>query len=252
MPSAPPNTTERLTVAISRRIAAVAAACAIALPLATSAQAQPAVPASLTEIIKNAPVGNFSPIDELGRPSPEILKQIEKVAQNPNLPEKLGPTLERIVGFFRGDGKPGVEVPENGPDFTQFGWPTIAGKCIGGESNAVGMAMAVPGPAALPLPGVGAGETSFVFTALGTGTAAEKQNTEMKVHWVNVQNGKFGTTPLSYNGINPEGPTTVNGTAKTGSGYVVALLEGGVTTTNEGKPDSDCNFLPTAAIIKVP
>lgn len=223
-------------MAISRRfprtVAAIATACALALPTAT-ANAQ-------------------APIDDLGRPAPHILQQIEGIAKNPLLPEKVQSSLERLVGFIRGDGEPGVEVPEDAPAFTQFGWPVIAGKCINGESNAVGTAMAVPGPAHLPLPGVAAGEVNFVFTALGTGGVAKNQTTAMNVHWLNVNTGKTGSTKLGYTGINPEGPATINGAAQTGSGFVLAILEGGVTTTNEGAADSNCNFTPTAAIIRVP
>lgn len=227
---------ERLTVAISRRASRAIAALTTALALS--------IPATL------APAASANPlVDNLGRPSPEVLAQLEKIS--PQLPEELGGTLDRLISFIRGDGEPGVDIPQNGPAFTQFGWPTIAGNCIGGESNAVGLASAVPGPAPLPLPGVKAGQVNFVFTALGTGTVAKQQNTSMNVHWVNINNAKFGTTQLGYNGINPEGPATVNGAADTGNGLVLALLEGGVTTNNEDAAPSDCNFIPTAAIIPV-
>ncbi len=72
----------------------------------------------------------------------------------------------------------------------------------------------------------------------------------MNVQWVNINNGRMGTTRLGYNGINPKGPATVNGAAKTGSGTVLPVVTGGVTTNNDNGP-SNCNFLPTAAIIPV-
>ena len=225
-----------MTVAISRRtsraVASITAAIALAVPTLF------------------APATAASPLDNLGRPNEQILTQMENLAENPATPAQLQPVLKRLVGFFRGDGEPGVDIPQNGPAFTQFGWPTIAGSCIDGKNNAVGTAAAVPGPAALPLPGVGRGEVNFVFTALGTGTVAQRQTTQMNVQWVNINNGRMGTTRLGYNGINPEGPATVNGTAKTGSGTVLAVVTGGVTTDNDGGP-SNCNFLPTAAIIPV-
>lgn len=225
-----------MTVAISRRTSRAVASITTAIALAVPTLFAPATAAS--------------PLDELGRPNEQILTQMENLAENPATPEKLQPILKRLVGFFRGDGEPGVDIPQNGPVFTQFGWPTIAGSCIDGKNNAVGTAAAVPGPAALPLPGVGRGEVNFVFTALGTGTVAQRQTTQMNVQWVNINNGRMGTTRLGYNGINPEGPATVNGAAKTGSGTVLAVVTGGVTTNNDNGP-SNCNFLPTAAIIPV-
>ena len=225
-----------MTVAISRRTSRAVASITTAIALAVPTLFAPATAAS--------------PLDELGRPNEQILTQMENLAENPATPEKLQPILKRLVGFFRGDGEPGVDIPQNGPVFTQFGWPTIAGSCIDGKNNAVGTAAAVPGPAALPLPGVGRGEVNFVFTALGTGTVAKRQTTQMNVQWVNINNGRMGTTRLGYNGINPKGPATVNGAAKTGSGTVLAVVTGGVTTNNDNGP-SNCNFLPTAAIIPV-
>lgn len=188
--------------------------------------------------------------DELGRPAPHIVKQIEGIAQSDILPEKLSGSLERLVKFIRGDGKSGVALPENAPKFHQFRWPTVAGECIGGKNKATGLAMAVPGPAAIPLPGVREGEVNFVFTALGTGTVAQEQAATMKVTWMNLSNGKTGTTPLAYTGMNPEGPATINGIAKTGKGNIVAILEGGV-TTEESTGNSNCNFFPTAAFFDV-
>ena len=225
-----------MTVAISRRTSRAVASITTAIALAVPTLFAPATAAS--------------PLDNLGRPNEQILSQMENLANNPATPAQLQPVLKRLVGFFRGDGEPGVDIPQNGPGFTQFGWPTIAGSCIDGKNNAVGTAAAVPGPAALPLPGVGRGEVNFVFTALGTGTVAKRQTTQMNVQWVNINNGRMGTTRLGYNGINPEGPATVNGAAKTGSGTVLAVVNGGVTTNNDGGP-SNCNFLPTAAIIPV-
>lgn len=228
--------TTRAAVAVLTAAAVSTGASLAAAPAAHSAPALPGLP--------------DLPIDNLGRPTPEVLQQIEDFADRPEVPDEIGDTLKRVVSFFRGDGEPGVGIPEDGPGFTQFGWPTLAENCIGGTSNAVGMAMGVPGPAELPLPGVPGGHISFVFTALGTGTVAEQQNTGMRVHWVNINNGRIGQTPLEYGGINPEGPATINGMADTGPGNVIALLEGGV-TTNEEDAQGNCTFLPTAGLFNV-
>ena len=221
----------------TRAIAAVGTASAIAV----SSFVAPAT--------ANAQVGS---LDSLGRPNEETLRAIEEFTKNPQVPEKVGSLLVRLVGFFRGEEGKGVPIPTDGPNFVQFAWPTLAQNCIGGKSNSVGTAMAVPGPANLPLPGVAAGEVNFVFTGLGTGTVAEQQNTQMRVNWVNINTGKRGTTPLAFTGINPEGPGTVNGAAQTGSGTVLAYIEGGFTANNEGGSPSDCNYLPTVAAIQVP
>lgn len=233
------RSSRRVSRAVSAVLTAVAVSAGASLATAPAAHSAPVLP-GLPDL----------PIDNLGRPTPELLQQIEDFANNPQVPDNVGDILKRVVGFFRGDGEPGVGIPENGPGFTQFGWPTLAQNCIGGTSNAVGMAMGVPGPAELPLPGVPGGHVSFVFTALGTGPVAERQNTGMRVHWVNINNGRIGQTDLSYGGINPDGPATINGLADTGPGNVLALLEGGVTTDEEGG-QGNCTFLPTAGIFNV-
>ncbi|WP_297009372.1 hypothetical protein [uncultured Corynebacterium sp.] len=230
------------TIRRPRRIAAalLAAATVLAVPttVTPSASAQP------------LPVFPAVPVDDLGRPSPELLDRLEHFADRPGLPEQVKDTLLRVIGFFRGDGDAGVELPENGPVFTQFGWPTVATDCIGGTSNAVGTAIAVPGPAPLPLPGVGPGQTAFVFTALGTGPAAARQTTTMQVDWLNVADGRTGRTPLVPGGLNTGGPATVNGLADTGSGPVVGVLSGGVTTDEEPGP-ANCEFAPTVGLTQV-
>src|SRR5699024_11972304 len=103
----------------------------------------------------------------------------------------------------------------------------------------------------MPWPIVVDGDDNCVYTALCTGQASKKKPIPMLVHWVNINNGRTGTTTLGNNGINPKGPGTVNGAAKTGSGTVVALLEGGVTTVEKNSGPSNCGFSPTVAMINV-
>ena len=215
--------------------AALALATVAAVPLVTTSSASAQIPAV---------------VDNLGRPTPEILNQVEEFAGQPGMPAEVSATLLQAVSFFRGDGESGAPLPENGPVFTQFGWPTVATNCIGGTSSAVGTAIAVPGPAAIPLPGVGNGQTAFVFTANGTGPASAVQNTTMRVNWMNVSTGAMGETPLGPTGMNPDGPGTVNGLADTGSGPVVAVLSGGVTTDEESGP-ANCEFAPTIGMTTV-
>lgn len=237
--------TRRVARTVVAVLTAAAASAGMSLAAAPAAQAAPTIPG-----LPGLPAMPDLPLDNLGRPTPELLAQIEDVANRPEIPEEVSGVLKRVVSFFRGDGEPGVGLPEDAPGFTQFGWPTLAQNCIGGDSNAVGLAMGVPGPAELPLPGVPAGQISFVFTALGTGPVAEHQNDGMRVHWVNIDNGRVGQTPLGFGGINPDGPATINGLADTGPGNVLTLLEGGVTTDEEGS-QGNCTFLPTAGIFNV-
>ena len=137
-------------------------------------------------------------------------------------------------------------MPEgNNPNFRQFYWPTVSAHCIGGTSDAMGSAIAVPGPTEMPAPGAKPGETVFLFTALGTPPAAREQG-GMNVQWFNLDNLRSGITPLNNNGINQDGPTTLSGTAQTGKGTVIALLSGGVNTQ-----ESHCKFAPTAAFLEV-
>lgn len=217
--------------------ATAAAALALAGPVAG---AQPAAPAPAA-----AP-----PVDGLGRPSEPVLGSIQDLANQPWVPEEGRQSLLKAIDFFRGGGEPGVGIPTDGGPISQFAWPTVMPNCIGGNQQAVGTAMAVPGPSPLPVPGVPAGQVAFVFTALGTGKVSPVQNQPMTVSWLNVSNGRSGLTPLGFNGINPDGPATVNGLADTGPGTVFMVLQGGVTTDVQGGV-SNCNALPTMGSVVV-
>ncbi|MEZ2122308.1 hypothetical protein [Corynebacterium sp. CCM 9203] len=234
----------------------VAAATTSALLLSTAvlstvpAAAAPANPAPVGSSVPGLPQLPPPPLDHLGRPAPHILQQMRDLAALEFIPGNIRGMLLAAVGFFEGGGKPGAPIPKDAPVFAQFGWPTVADQCIGGENRATGTAIAVPGPADLPLPGVPAGHATFVFTALGTERVAENQQDSMQVHWVNISTLRTGITPLGYTGINPDGPATIAGTADTGPGTVVAVLDGGVTTTGENG-DSTCRFFPTTGIFDV-
>lgn len=191
-------------------------------------------------------------LDELGRPTEPVLQAVEDFSQQQWIPEETRGTIARVVGFFRGTGEPGTPLPENGPAIAQFAYPTLMENCIGAEETAVGAATAVAGPAELPLPGVPAGQLGFVFTALGTEGVAENQAQPMTVEWLNINNGRRGTTELTYNGINEGGPATVNGVADTGPGQVLMLMRGGVTTDLEDGGTANCVALPTVGTAQVP
>lgn len=204
-----------------------------------------ALVATLTPATASAQV-----LDELGRPNEQILGSVEGSIENPAVPENIRSSAEQLIAFFRGEGEPGVGIPENGPAIAQFLYPTVMENCIDGNSSAVGTITAVPGPADLPLPGVPEHQTAFVFTALGTGPVAENQIEPLVVDWFNPANGRRGSTELGFNGMNPEGPATVGGVADTGGGQVLAVLRGGLTTAFDGG-EANCRVAPTVGIIPV-
>ncbi|MDK8845986.1 hypothetical protein QP888_05600 [Corynebacterium sp. MSK297] len=239
-------------------MASITAGCALIAASALQAQAAP-MPSSMSptptiehhlndlDDLQSSQLDDlferYSPVDHLGRPTPKTAAQIRDFAHQPWIPPQARDAILQALDFAIGAGETGgPELPQQGPNFTQFGWPTVAGSCINGTHNSVGTAIAVPGPAEIPAPGARANETAFLFTALGTAPAAHNQN--MRAHWFNLSNGKYGTTALDNHGINPEGPATISGVADTGRGTIMALLEGSVHTEH-----SKCNYLPTAAII---
>ena len=227
---------------IARRTAVRTAAAAVALT-AVSTLGLSISPAAASAQI-SSPASSQNPLDQLGRPTPQTQAQIRNFANQPWLPAQMRDAILSALAFSVGDnGDGGPPLPENAPVFTQFYWPTVAGSCIGGELDAVGTAIAVPGPAEIPAPGAAAGQTAFVFTALGTAPALPEQG-GMNVTWFNLDTLRNGVTPLGNYGINPDGPATLSGTANTGNGTVVAIVSGAVRTE-----DATCSFLPTAAII---
>lgn len=185
-------------------------------------------------------------LDELGRPTPYTVAQVNAFASQPFVPEKVANALRTAVNFYAGNGElGGPPLPQDAPPFTQFYWPTVSGNCIGPGLHSTASALVVPGPTSSPAPGAGAGEATFVFTALGTPAAAEQQGM-MRVYWINISNFRSGVTELGNNRINPTGPATLSGTASTGPGRVLAVVDGSVRTAT-----NVCPFAPTAASFDV-
>lgn len=195
----------------------------------------------------NHAVGQALPTDNLGRPNAQALAAAEAFAHQPWVPADMRSAILAAVEFFRTTppSESSVALPTDGPAITQFYWPSIAGRCIGGEHASVGTAIAVPGPAEIPAPGAAAGEAAFLFTALGTQPATPEQG-GMTVQWFNLNTLRHGSVSLENNGVNPDGPATVSATAPTGTGTVVALLRGTVNTQ-----DGPCTYFPTATIVDV-
>lgn len=185
-------------------------------------------------------------LDHLGRPTPYTVQQVHAFADKPFVPPRVANTLRTAVNFYAGQGElGGPPLPTDAPQFTQFFWPTVSSNCIGPGLHSTASAIAVPGPATTPAPGAGPGQTTFVFTALGTPPAAADQG-QLRVYWINMSNLRSGVTPLGNNLINPTGPATLSGTANTGPGRVLAVVDGSVHTA-----DNVCSFAPTAASFHV-
>ncbi|WP_241385498.1 Rv1157c family protein [Rhodococcus sp. CH91] len=184
----------------------------------------------------------------------DLLAQAKELLANSELPESVKGTLQRVITFLDGSGGGGPAIPEPGAvAISQFLYPTIGQDCIGDGQDSVGTALAVAGPSKLPPPGPAAGQTGFVFTALGTAPAAADQERPLTLSWINVSNGRTGSQPLTNDAkINPDGPTTLSAIADTGSGQVVAVISGGVTTQEEGAEARSCTFLPTVGLVAVP
>lgn len=220
---------------------AIAVTLAALLPL--SAATAPMANAQSSQLMTStSDLSSLSPLDELGRPKPDILNAVRKFADT--LPPPLQTPLLAAVAFYEGTGTPAVALPPQAPRFFQGFWPSISPRCIKGNQSSVGSVIAVPGPTSIPAPGAGARQSAFVFTALGTAPATDTHT--MTVHWFNLSTLRGGATSLGNNGINPDGPATISGVADTGPGRVIAVAAGTV-----GTGDGACTFLPTTMFFEV-
>lgn len=217
---------------------------------APSAHAQSVEPTQLQRLTSSLPApiaSSLAPyIDPLGRPTRMVADQVNDFAAQPFVPPAVADALRAAVDFYTGRGEPGgPDLPDNAPTFNQFLWPTVSPNCIGPGLHSTASALAVPGPTGIPAPGAAPGQAVFLFTALGTPEAAAEQG-GMNVYWINTSTGRTGVTPLGNHGINPTGPATVSGTADTGAGEVLAVVDGSVRTVA-----NSCSFAPTATSFHV-
>lgn len=214
------------------------------------------VPAATAQELPQIPANQLPAIPgDISMPAPEIASAVEAIINQPGVPEEIRSGLGRAIGLITGEGggEPGWQLPDDAPATSDFPLPMAAEKCIGGEGRSFGLTTSVPGPAALPLPGIPRHQLGYIFTALGVQGLAKEQNVEMRVHWVNITSGKYGTTALEDTGINRDSEDklgTVNGTADTGSGIIVSAIEGGITADEENGP-VDCNYTPSAGVTQV-
>ncbi|WP_233608025.1 Rv1157c family protein [Nocardia stercoris] len=198
-----------------------------------------------------ADIADAGPVASPGQQS--ILDQAENLLKTMNLPPQIKQTLQAIIDFLTGANGGGPDIPKDGPVIAQFLYPSIGKGCIGGTSDSVGTALAVPGPADLPPPGPTAGQAGFVFTALGTKGLTPTQNPPMTVQWFNLATRQGGTTLLTDAAhINPDGPGTLSAIADTGSGPVIAVVSGSLTTqADDQSAPVTCSFLPTIGLFNV-
>lgn len=248
-------------LAIAAGASLVAPATAVAAPATeASVSSVPMVPegvpvdvlAALAPAIVNAPAPAAKDIAAPGSPQEAILSQARALLATVNLPPQIKSTLERVITFLDGSGGGGPEIPESGPAIAQFLYPTIGQGCIAPSGDSVGTALAVPGPAQLPPPGPAAGQTGFVFTALGTERPTAEQPQPMTVQWRNLDTGEAGSQPLTDAAkINPDGPATLSAIANTGTGRIVAVIGGGLTTQATETETRSCTFMPTIGFFTV-
>ncbi|MFI5719920.1 hypothetical protein [Nocardia sp. NPDC051750] len=248
-------------LAIAAGASLVAPATAVAAPATeASVNSVPMVPegvpvdvlAALAPAIVNAPAPAAQNIAAPGSPQAAILGQARVLLDTMNLPPQIKSTLERVITFLDGSGGGGPDIPESGPAIAQFLYPTIGKGCIAPSGDSVGTALAVPGPAQLPPPGPAAGQTGFVFTALGTERPTPEQPQAMTVQWRNIDTGAAGTEVLTDEAkINPDGPATLSAIANTGTGRIVAVIGGGLTTQATETEARTCSFAPTLGFFTV-
>ncbi|MEU7633152.1 hypothetical protein AB0C34_24775 [Nocardia sp. NPDC049220] len=247
-----------LAIAASATLAVPTTAVAAPAPAATTATTQgvpmvpEGVPVDTLAALAPAIVGSIAGPADVAGPQSAILDQARKLLNLLNLPPQIKSTLESIITFLDGSGGGGPEVPKDGPAIAQFLYPTVGKGCIGPTADSIGTALAVPGPATLPPPGPKAGQTGFVFTALGTKSPTPVQNPPMTVQWLNLDTRQSGVLPLTDEAkINPGGPATLSAIADTGSGRVVAVVAGSLTTKADDAEARTCSFLPTLGFFTV-
>ncbi|MFI9401173.1 hypothetical protein [Nocardia sp. NPDC052316] len=247
-----------LAIAASATLAAPTTAVAAPAPApAASPNTVPMVPEGVPidalAALAPAIIGSIAgPADIAAGPQSAILDQARRLLATLGLPPQIKSTLERIITFLDGSGGGGPELPQDGPVIAQFLYPTIGKGCIGPTADSIGTALAVSGPAQLPPPGPKAGQAGFVFTALGTKAPTAEQNPPMTVQWMNLDTRQTGFQPLTDEAkINPGGPATLSAIADTGSGRVVAVVSGSLTTKADGADPRTCSFLPTLGFFTV-
>ncbi|MEU1983383.1 hypothetical protein [Nocardia sp. NPDC019395] len=248
-------------LAIAAGASLVAPATGVAAPAGEAAvNSVPMVPegvpvdvlAALAPAIVHAPAPAAQDIAAPGSPQAAILGQARALLDTVNLPPQIKSTLERVITFLDGSGGGGPDIPESGPAIAQFLYPTIGKGCIAPSGDSVGTALAVPGPAQLPPPGPAAGQTGFVFTALGTERPTPEQPQAMTVQWRNLDTGAAGSEVLTDKAkINPDGPATLSAIANTGTGRIVAVIGGGLTTQATETEARTCSFAPTLGFFTV-
>jgi hypothetical protein len=212
------------------------------------------VPVDALAALAPAIVGAAAQASDIASPGQQaILDQAQQLLDTADLPPQVKQTLQAIIAFLSGSGGGGPDIPKNGPAIAQFLYPSVGKDCIGPGSDSVGTALAVPGPAELPPPGPHAGQAGFVFTALGTKALTPQQNPPMTVQWFNLDTRQGGAQTLTDEAhINPDGPATLSAIANTGSGRVVAVISGSLTTQPAaGQAPITCSFLPTLGFFTV-
>lgn len=237
---------------------ALAGVAAISAPGAAAAQQAPALPfdPGVLQFIPALLGAAAEGPQEARDARSQLLLQLGALIAQPGNPPALQSRVTDIAEFVGGAdaASPGApQIPTDGPPISQFLYPTIGVNCIGPGQNSVASALAVAGPAKIPVPGPKAGEAAFVFTALGTAGSTGKLAPEpLTVAWLNLATMQGGQEPLNAKArINPDGPTTLSTIVRTGSGPVIASIQGNI--ENKGSNGAiTCGFGPTVGLVIVP
>lgn len=257
----------------------IAVAAALALPAVATAAPQQIAPNTANDVAKVDQrtldsLGAFAPaiIGSVTTPGPDgkinaqLLTQARTLASTPGLPPEVAAIWDRVIDFLGEPGKremlaqqsaerraaePGEpEIPQgpNAPKIQEFLYPTLGFGCIPPNGNSLGRALVTAGPQDAPAPGPRSAEAGYVYTSLGTGAAVNNPGRKLWASWLNIDNGRTGQVQLKRNPeINPDGPGTFTGIAKTGKGRVVSTIYGDVTTKAENKVTA-CTIAPTIGL----
>ncbi|MFT3661548.1 MAG: hypothetical protein QM809_09140 [Gordonia sp. (in: high G+C Gram-positive bacteria)] len=274
-----------VSLAAALAVAAPAAPMAHAEPAAPAAQQAPGfpLPEQRREVDKRvleslgafapALIGSVATRDDEGNMNAKLLSDAREMANKAALPKEVSDTWRQLIDFIAAPNaaaaaevqvayapkndaakktkKKAYEIPRGpkAPKIQQFLYPTAGFGCTKGGLFHVGMALTTAGPQDAPAPGPKRGEAGFVFTSLGTGAALNNRAAPLVASWINIDNGRQGTTTLKRNdkiNVTAEGPGTFTGIAKTGKGRILVTIHGTVTTANKtGKGATSCGIAPT-------
>lgn len=185
--------------------------------------------------------------------SPELIADARANLQKKNVPPLVRKTGNSMLDFLYKRDPHGGLFPHYNNRVQSFLTPAVGKGCVAGAGNQVGVALAAAGPQKSPAPGPGIGQTGFVYTALGTGPAVFDPSHPLYLKWNNLESHRSGRVIMKPNHLinAKKGPGTFTSIVNTGTGRVVATIEGTVTTRTGKHGHLACNISPTMGLIRV-